>query len=107
MADTATFKDVPDDISPSYLPYTPTLRQKQRAISFVKASYIKSLTFSKLITNHTETISVSARVYRSQKKSEEPHKVNLDIKTKERIVADAYCSCKAGYRKYFFYIYCK
>uniref|UniRef100_A0A8W8P3K5 Uncharacterized protein n=1 Tax=Magallana gigas TaxID=29159 RepID=A0A8W8P3K5_MAGGI len=87
-------KDVPDDFSQSFLNYKPTLRQKQRAVAFVKDAYIKSV---KMFRGENEnSIQITAKIFRSQRKSEYPHRVNLDVNITGKSFNDAHCSCKAG-----------
>ena len=43
-----------------------------------------------------ENIHVKASVFRSQRKTEELHHVNLDINVSLLKLDDAHCSCKAG-----------
>ena len=94
MAVALYLKDIPDDFSASYLTYTPSLRQKQKATGFMKDSYVTSMRFYSV---GEENIQVKARVFRSQRKTEEPHQVNLDINVSLHKLDDAHCSCKAGY----------
>ena len=93
MAKTASLSDVPADISDQYLPYIPTLRQRQKAHAFSKGHYLHSI---KLFRNEEEIIDIEAKMYRSQRKSEEPHQINMSLdkgKCEETILN---CSCKAG-----------
>ena len=76
MADAGKFKDVPDDISAAYLPYIPTLRQQQRAMAFCRGPYIKSVN----INRESDRTTIKSRVYRSQRKSDEPHSVHIEVK---------------------------
>ena len=75
MAVVLHIKDIPDDFSASNLTCTPTLRQKQNAASFIKDSYDKSMRFYCV---GEENIPVKAHVFRNERKTEEPHHVNLD-----------------------------
>ncbi|VDI40315.1 Hypothetical predicted protein [Mytilus galloprovincialis] len=93
MADILQLQDIPDDFSASYLVYLPTLRQKQRATAFVKDSYVKSVS---IFRAGNERIAIKSNVYRSQRKSENPHTINLDVNETTRKLEDAHCSCKAG-----------
>lgn len=78
MAGEISLMDVPDDFSQSFLNNKPTLRQKQRAVAFVKDAYIKSV---KIFRGENEnSIQITAKIFRSQRKSEDPHRVNLDVK---------------------------
>lgn len=94
MAGEISLKDVPDDFSQSLLNYKPSLRQKQRAVAFVKDSYKKSVKFFK--GEHENDIQINAKVFRSQRKSEDPHRVNLHVDVTGKTFNDAHCSCKAG-----------
>ncbi|XP_022312022.2 uncharacterized protein LOC111117245 [Crassostrea virginica] len=94
MADVASLDDIPGNFSPSYLPYSPTLRQKQRAIAFVKDCYVKD---AYIYLSSKDTIQIKSQVFRSQRKSEEPHKVNIDLLKTNNTISDAHCSCKAGF----------
>lgn len=95
MAGEISLKDVPDDFSQSFLNNKPTLRQKQRAVAFVKDAYIKSV---KLFRGDNEnSIQITAKIFRSQRKSEDPNRVNLDVNITGKSFNDAHYSCKAGY----------
>lgn len=95
MAGEISLKDVPDDFSLSFLNNKPTLRQKQRAVAFVKDAYIKSV---KIFRGENEnSIQITAKIFRSQRKSEDPHRVYLDVNITGKSFNDAHCSCKAGY----------
>ncbi|XP_062596311.1 uncharacterized protein LOC134257729 [Saccostrea cucullata] len=94
MASEICLKDILDDFSVAFLNYTPTLRQKQRAIAFVKDSYIKS---AKNFSGETGNgVQITAKVFLSQRKSEEPHRVDLEVNLQQKNFNDAHCSCKAG-----------
>ncbi|KAK6191227.1 hypothetical protein SNE40_002963 [Patella caerulea] len=94
MAAVLSLSDVPSDFSSRYLPYIPSLRQKQRATAFSKGSYIKSMSI--LAGIDVTSIHVFARIYRSMKKSDEPHQTSIDVNIEDRTITDALCSCKAG-----------
>ncbi|KAJ8310070.1 hypothetical protein KUTeg_011935 [Tegillarca granosa] len=55
----------------AYLPYTPTLRQRQKAYAFSRNSYVHSVKLFGDKNRHD--IQISAKVYSSQRKSEKPH----------------------------------
>lgn len=93
MARIMSLKDIPDDFSASYMLHTPSLRQKQRAVAFMKDSYVKSV---KLYAQERENMLIKAEVYRSQRKTEDPHKINIDVNFDGKKLDDAHCSCKAG-----------
>ena len=90
--DTVELRDVPDDFAAKYLPYEPTLRQKQRANAFNKGSYLHSL---KIFKDASKNICLSGKIYRSMRKSDPPHQVNIDINCTEKKVTEAHCDCKA------------
>ena len=63
---------IPDDFSPLYLPYTLSLRQKQRAHSFNTGRYLQSLQIIPFDNNNS--ITLNAKIFRSmQKKCPTPH----------------------------------
>jgi hypothetical protein len=88
----AELSDVPDDFAAKYLPYEPTLRQKQRANAFNKGSYLHSLKIFK----NDRILSLSGKIYRSMRKSESPHAINIDVDEAVKKITDAHCDCKAG-----------
>uniref|UniRef100_A0A8W8NYL0 Uncharacterized protein n=1 Tax=Magallana gigas TaxID=29159 RepID=A0A8W8NYL0_MAGGI len=94
MAGQISLKDVPDDFSQSFLNYKPTLRQKQRAVAFVKDAYIKSVNIFR--GENENSIQMTAKIFRSQRKSEDPHRVNLDVNITGKSFYNAHCNCKAG-----------
>ncbi|XP_046558783.1 uncharacterized protein LOC124267828 [Haliotis rubra] len=93
MAVVISFRDIPDDIGPKYLPYEPTLRQKQRGVAFSSASYLHSVTFHSCCDN---IVSICGRIYRSQRKTGAPHVINLSLDRIHKSFTDAHCSCKCG-----------
>ncbi|XP_055995428.1 uncharacterized protein LOC130046743 [Ostrea edulis] len=93
MARIMSLKDIPDDFSASYMLHTPSLRQKQRTVAFMKDSYVKSV---RLYTQERENMLIKAEVYRSQRKTQDPLKINIDVNFERKKLDDAHCSCKAG-----------
>lgn len=96
MADantTGELRDIPDDFSAKYLPYDLTLRQKQRANAFNKGSYLHSL---KIFNHSDNSVCLTGKIYRSMRKSDPPHIVNIDIDKQNKKIKEAHCDCKAG-----------
>ena len=88
------FADIPEDIGPSYLYHTPSLRNKRKAFSLSQESYFFNIVFEK--TGQT-SYAISSECYRSHKKSDSPHKVYLSICGEKKTVVDQpYCSCEGG-----------
>ena len=90
MAENINLSNLPTTFSPSFLPYVPTLRQKQRALSLNRERYIYNIKLSKC----GDHISAVARCYRSQRKTANAHSIHLTIAPTS--VTDAHCNCKAG-----------
>ncbi|KAJ8299945.1 hypothetical protein KUTeg_021464 [Tegillarca granosa] len=85
--------DLPNDISQQYLPYTTTLRQRQKAHAFSRNGYVHKV---KLSRNENDVIDISAKVYRSQRKSETPHNINMTVNSCTKTITEGFCSCKSG-----------
>ena len=90
MAENTNLLNLPSTFSSIFLPYVPTLRQKQRARSLCTERYLHHVKLSKC----GDIISVVARCYRSQRKSADAHTIHLMVGA--TAVTDAHCSCKAG-----------
>ena len=87
-------KDLPDDVSQSYLFHKPSKRSKQRANSFSKEAYYKAVYLEK--TGDT-TFAVKALCNRSQKKNEKPHQVHASFCSAQRKVSEQpWCSYEGG-----------
>ncbi|KAH3804031.1 hypothetical protein DPMN_132307 [Dreissena polymorpha] len=91
MADAASLKDVPSDFGEYFLPYKPCLRQRIQARKFSNESYISKL---QLFHGRDGDIDVKSVVFRSQRKNDDGHMVNMSIG--RSCVSNAICSCKAG-----------
>ena len=87
----ASLSDIPTRFSSCFLPYTPTLRQKQKARQFYKGRYVDSVSLSKSVDS---SIAIDASVHPSQKKNDTPHKITLKVASQS--ITDAQCTCKAG-----------
>lgn len=94
MAENTNLSALPANFGPSYLPYKPSLRQKQRALAFFNEKYIHNV---KLSLDHNSDISVAARCWRSQRKSGVAHRINLVVNSSQLSLRDAHCNCTAGY----------
>ena len=96
----ATLADLPTDFSVSFLKNSMiSLKSKQKGFKYFSEGFFHSVTmFINRGTDDVSCISVSAKSYRSQRKSEEPHSLHIDIKPNE--ISEAHCSCQAGYVKF-------
>ncbi|KAJ8321262.1 hypothetical protein KUTeg_001120 [Tegillarca granosa] len=65
MATYLELSDLPFDISEAYLPYTRTVRQRQKAYAFSRNSYVHRIKLFGDKNRHD--IQISAKVYRSRK----------------------------------------
>ena len=89
-----SFEIIPDDFGALYLPYTSSLRQKQRAHSFNTGRYLQSLKIIPFDNNNS--INLNANIFRSMQKNAPPHIVNMDVNPSAKKIEDTHCSCKAG-----------
>ena len=92
MAAPCSLACYPDDISEKYLPYELTLRQRQRADLFSREQYLHKVKLS----SQGSVYNVDARCFRSQQKTEDPHRVCLSVNGITKRATEAYCTCKAG-----------
>ena len=93
---TDCLEDVPDNISLSYLPNYDSIseRSSDRGLSYYVEGYIHNINVQ---TDETSAVvRVSAKCWRSMKKSESPHQLSIDINIKREILTESLCSCKAG-----------
>lgn len=88
-----TLLDIPGDLSEKYLPYTVTLRQRQKAKKFCVESYIYNV---RLFSESDVEIVVKAKIFRSQKKTATGYITVLTINKSTHTISDAHCECKAG-----------
>ena len=87
----ARLRDLPSDFGEQFLPNKPSLRKRIQARKYANECYIKSVTLFKGID---DAVDVKSAVFRSQRKSEKPHNINMAIGS--RGINDAHCTCKAG-----------
>ncbi|XP_078000273.1 uncharacterized protein LOC144452932 isoform X1 [Glandiceps talaboti] len=87
-------QSVPDDISIAYLPGVSSLSTKaqDKGLNYFTQGYVHDIK----INNASNDLKVLARCWRSMRKSESPHKIEVDISRVLRKVTNANCSCKAG-----------
>ncbi|XP_070548024.1 uncharacterized protein [Ptychodera flava] len=90
-----SLRNVPDDISVCYLPNFQNLSKKsqEKGLNYFSQGYVHDIK----INDHNATeVNIIARCWRSMRKSELPHNIDISISTAERKLANANCSCKAG-----------
>ena len=68
-----------------------SLKSKQQGYKYFNEGYFHDVSMFK---GEDNVISISAKSYRSQRKSEKPHSIHLDVKAEE--ITYAHCSCQAG-----------
>ncbi|XP_033729693.1 uncharacterized protein LOC117318872 [Pecten maximus] len=91
-AATDSLKKIPDNISPSFLPDSKSLSDKvlQKGLNYFSQGYIHNIK----IKETENDVRVDARCWRSMRKSEEPHRLHVDIGTET--ISQSFCSCKVG-----------
>lgn len=94
MSSVGQLVDIPSDLSDAYLPYKPTLRQRQKAYAFSKNSYVQKISIT--VGENSGESHVSAKIFRSQRKTEAPHTVNMTVNSLTKTLTEGHCSCKAG-----------
>jgi len=81
---------LPSTFGERLLPFTPTLRQRQRGKGFSTDGYVHDVKMT-----GDSSIMISAKCFRSQHKSQTPHTLNMELKDDK--ISSCGCSCKAGY----------
>ncbi|KAJ8310184.1 LOW QUALITY PROTEIN: hypothetical protein KUTeg_012049, partial [Tegillarca granosa] len=92
MANVGRLVDIPSDLSDAYLPYEPTLRQRQKAYAFSKNSYVQKI---RITVGETLEKLIYRRKF-SGRKTEAPHTVNMTINSLTKTLTEGHYSCKAG-----------
>ena len=87
----ARLRNLPCDFGEQFLPFKASLRRRIQSRRYANESYIASVS---LFHGNNGTIDVKSAVFRSQRKSEKPHVINMTVT--ERTISDAHCTCKAG-----------
>ena len=64
---------------------------------FFKSGYLHDITLGKNKYSPIVTVPVSAKCWRSMCQCQNSHSVDIDIRTSNEILDEAYCSCTAGY----------
>ncbi|XP_064615112.1 uncharacterized protein LOC135479239 [Liolophura sinensis] len=95
MAAGSNFNLLPQEISTDYFGDANVLtkRAKERGYNFFVNGYVHAL---KVNSSSKNIVDISAKCYRSMRKSEQPHRIDMTIHTQERRITDSHCSCKAG-----------
>lgn len=95
MAGEINLTSIPSDISLDYFKNTSiSKRAKERGYNYFMNSYVHAL---KLYKSSDESIDIAAKCFRSMRKSEAPHKINMTITITTSSITESHCSCKAGY----------
>ena len=68
-------------------------RAKERGYNFFINGYVHAV---KIYSTTDKTVEITAKCYRSMKKSEDPHKVNMTIDCNKCAIDDSHCSCQVG-----------
>jgi hypothetical protein len=85
---------IPVDISLDYFKnVTVSSRAKERGYNFFINGYVHAV---KLYHTSEKKVEIAAKCYRSMKKSEAPHKVNMTIDCNACVIDESHCSCQAG-----------
>ena len=92
---TDSLRNIPDDISVCYLPEYLNIskRSQEKGLRFFTQGYIHDI---KVNDTDIAAIKVYARCWRSMRKSELPHKIDITISVTDKKLTNAYCTCKAG-----------
>ncbi|XP_062585783.1 uncharacterized protein LOC134247430 [Saccostrea cucullata] len=92
MAGEINLDFIPSDISLDYFKnIVLSKRSKERGYNFFINGYINAL---KLFKSNDTSVDISAKCFRSMRKSEAPHKINMTITTSA--ITESLCTCKAG-----------
>ena len=87
----ADLTNIPSDFSLVYLKdIAISLKSKQQGFKYFSEGYFHDVNMVK----DDNTVITTAKCYRSQRKSEKPHNVSVDISGDR--VSYALCSCQAG-----------
>ena len=91
---TDSLNKIPENIGLSYLPNSHKVSQKnlEKAVNIFTQGYIHEI---KVYEGFTK-VNVSCKCYPSMRKTQNPHKINIEINIDAEKITDAYCSCKAG-----------
>ena len=70
-----------------------TGRTKDLGYNYFTLGYIHSINFCEI---SDAEVDIKAKCYRSMRKNEAPHKVNITVRKDEKKISDSSCSCVAG-----------
>jgi hypothetical protein len=99
-ASTDSLALIPDTLSVSYLPNYETISATtiDRGTNKYLSSFLDEIKVFEPsrsdATNLTKIVHVSAKCFRSMRKSADPHSLYINVGVDH--ITDAYCSCKAG-----------
>ena len=93
MATKATLSDIPNGFCSGYLCSSEiTSRCRQQGIKYAIEDYVTTVG---IVKSADDSIEISAKCYRSQRKSEKPHQIVI-VTEKDGTVRESCCSCTAG-----------
>jgi hypothetical protein len=70
-----------------------TGRSKEQGYNYYTLGYIHSVNLCKI---NDDEVDIKAKCYKSMRKNEPPHKVNITVRINEKYISDSSCSCVAG-----------
>lgn len=89
---TDSLDKIPDNISISYLPESDSLSKKalEKGLNYFTQGYVHNIRISEI----NDAVRMDARCWRSMRKNEAPHTLQIEINGHK--ITESYCSCKAG-----------
>jgi hypothetical protein len=67
-----------------------TGRSKEQGYNYYTLGYIHSVNLFKI---NDDEVDIKAKCYKSMRKNEPPHKVNITVRINEKYISDSNCSC--------------
>ncbi|KAJ8307339.1 hypothetical protein KUTeg_015423 [Tegillarca granosa] len=89
----AKLSDLPDNFAFAKT-HQVSLKSRQQGYRYFAEGYIHKV--SLFFLENESNLEISAKCFRSQRKSEKPHSVNIEINKALGEIVDAYCTCQAG-----------
>ena len=91
MAVTTILDVLPNTINVDYFKdKTLTGRSKDQGYNYFTLGYIHSVYLCEISANEVD---ITAKCYRSMRKNEQPHKINITVRKDEKVISDSRCSC--------------
>ena len=90
-----SLSSVPDDFGLTYHPNYSKLseRAKQKGLNYFTQGYVHDIS---IFPTESSGLALTAKCWRSMRKSDEPHKLHVDVDTTSKAITEAFCTCKAG-----------